>query len=777
MGRFGSTLSRLFRRSERNANPRLRLLMWATFAGLIFGAIECGKPLDDYLQIARNAVRQHKASGDVVIVGIDEKSLSHLSSWPWPRGEQAALVTHLDRLEARKILFTSGVSRKTNRKDDQALASALANSRAEVTVPIKFTINPTTGERTDSYPIPELRKHGRLAHVNVRYDSRMRVETLTYALDFGGEAYPSLSAAMAGTVGRSGETFPIDYAVDPRSIPVLSAIDVLQGKITEQQVRGKTIVIGTTAPELGDLYFFPGYFRLSSVYLHAMGAETLRGGTPVSGGWLIPYLLAVMGAFCTLRIRHVGLSLGVLGAAALTFLFLPLVLEAHRIWIDIVPALFLLLTAGGSLAWTSYREAFRLRGTVNVISGLPNLNALRQEEVETDRPLIAARILNYAEITSSLPPEDEKALVEQIAGRLCVGASDRKLYQGDEGIFAWFAEPAPLGTIGEHLEAVHALFRSPIVVAGNRFDLSIAFGLDAGNDRRHANRLGSALVAADEAAHEGLKWKEYDPEKLKEASWKLSLLSQLDAAIDAEELWIAYQPKLDLKTGRIFGAEALVRWTHVERGPVSPMEFVVAAEQNDRIEKLTSYVLDRAIAVAAAINNRGFGFELSVNLSARLIDNAGLAAMVTGILRKHGLAANRLTLEVTETAALNTSGNLEALLELRYSGVQISIDDYGTGLSTLDYLKRIPATEIKIDKSFVQALGRSRSDKLLVHSTIQLAHSLGQKVVAEGIEDRDTLDALSEMGCDVGQGYFIGKPMKFTSLLRYLIGEKKRRAA
>jgi EAL domain-containing protein (putative c-di-GMP-specific phosphodiesterase class I) len=605
----------------------------------------------------------------------------------------------------------------------------------------------------------------------------MQVPRLTYALEFGGEAHPSLSAAIAGTVGRSGETFPIDYAVDPQSIPVLSAIDVIQGNITEQQVRGKTIVIGPTAPELGDLFYFPGYFRLSSVYLHAMGAETLKEGAPLDGGWLIPYLLALLVAVCTLRIRHVGLSLAIIGAATVTFLFAPLVLEAHRVWIQIVPALFLLLTAGGTLAWINLRHTYRLRGTVNVISGLPNLNALRQEEVETDRPLIAARILNYAEITSSLPPEDEKALVEQIAGRLCVGAANRKLYQGDEGLFAWFEEPVPLGTIGEHLEAVHALFRSPIVVAGNRFDLSIAFGLDAENDRPHANRLGSALVAADEAAHEGLKWKEYDPEKLKEASWKLSLLSQLDAAIDAEELWIAYQPKLDLKTGRIVGAEALVRWTHAERGPVSPMEFVVAAEQSNRIEKLTSYVLDRAVAAAAAINARGIDFELSVNLSARLIDNGGLAAMVTGILEKHGLAANRLTLEVTETAALNTSGNLEALLELRYSGVQISIDDYGTGLSTLDYLKRIPATEIKIDKSFVQALGRSRSDKLLVHSTIQLAHSLGQKVVAEGIEDRDTLDALSEMGCDVAQGYFIAKPMKFTSLLRYLVGERKRQAA
>jgi EAL domain-containing protein (putative c-di-GMP-specific phosphodiesterase class I)/CHASE2 domain-containing sensor protein len=777
MVRFGSTLSRLFSRSKSNAKPRLRLLMWATLAGLVFGTIEFGEPLEDHLRIARNGVRQHKASGETVIVGFDDKSLRHLNSWPWPRRTQAALIRNLEKLGAEKILFDLDFSSRSNLEEDRAFASGLAEANRKVILSINFVMDPLTGERRDNYPLPEFRKHAGLAHINFRYNMQMHVWELPYALQFGGESYPSLSSEMAGVNGPSGETFPIDYAIDPRTIPVISAIDVVEGKVSAEQVRGKRVVIGTTSHYLGDIYFLPGYVRLPGVYLHAMGAETLRKGAPVKGGWLIPYLLAVMIGVCSLRIRHVGLSLGMLGAAAVTFLVLPLVLEGNRVSIQIVPALFLLLVVGGSLAWTSFRQAYRLRGTVNVISGLPNLNALRQEEVETDRPLIAARILNYAEITSSLPPEDEKALVEQIAGRLCVGSASRKLYQGDEGIFAWFEEPAPMGIIGEHLEAVHALFRSPIVVAGNRFDLSIAFGLDAGNSRLHANRLGSSLVAAEEAANEGLKWKEYDPEKLKEASWKLSLLSQLDSAIDAEELWIAYQPKLDLKTGRITGAEALVRWTHAERGPVSPMEFVVAAEQSDRIEKLTSYVLDRAVAVAAAINGRGIEFELSVNLSARLIDNAGLAAMVTRILQKHGLAANRLTLEVTETAALNTSGNLEALLELRYSGVQISIDDYGTGLSTLDYLKRIPATEIKIDKSFVQALGRSRSDKLLVHSTIQLAHSLGQKVVAEGIEDRDTLDALSEMGCDVAQGYFIGKPMKYTSLLRFLIGERKRRAA
>jgi EAL domain-containing protein (putative c-di-GMP-specific phosphodiesterase class I) len=167
-----------------------------------------------------------------------------------------------------------------------------------------------------------------------------------------------------------------------------------------------------------------------------------------------------------------------------------------------------------------------------------------------------------------------------------------------------------------------------------------------------------------------------------------------------------------------------------------------------------------------------------VNLSARLIDDRTLTPMITTLLERHGLDAARLTLEVTETAAISsTERSLEALLSLRYLGVQISIDDYGTGLSTLEYLKRIPATEIKIDRSFVSAISRSPSDRLLVNSTIQLAHSLGQKVVAEGVEDEETLQSLAAMHCDVAQGYLIGRPTTFRALSRTLLTQQKRRAA
>ncbi|HEX8534015.1 MAG TPA: EAL domain-containing protein [Allosphingosinicella sp.] len=778
MGRLSQIWGSIRERRRANKGSRARILLWCTLASLIFGVIEFGQPLDDLLRTIRNKPRQHAASGDIVVVGIDDRSFSRLQKWPWPRRYYGELAQKLDQLGARSIYFDLDFSSPSDAKNDAAFARALAKVGRKVTLATRFVADPVTGARTDNFPIASFREHTKLAHINVWYSPLGAVWNLTYALDYGGKTYPSFASAIARTPGRSGDEFYIDYATDLRTIPAISFADVIQGKVRPEQIAGKDIVIGPAAEELGDLYVFPGYGRMPGVYLHALGAETLKQGRPVSLGWFVPFLLAFLTCAVAASLRSIRAIAAVFVLGVGMFLLVPMLLEANLIFVDVLPALVMQVAMWISLAWVNFQKSYRERGILNSVSGLPNLNALRQEKFNAEQVLIAARIQNYAEVSSAMPPEEEKALVAQIAARLTLGAAGHKLFHGDEGIFAWFADQGMARSIGEHLDALHALFRSPVMIGDNPIDLTVTFGFDSGSNRSLSNRLGSALVATDEAAAEGLRWKEYDPAKLKDATWRLSLLTQLDAAIEAGDLWIAYQPKLDLVRQELVGAEALARWSHPEKGPISPIEFILAAEQSDRIEKLTTFVLDRAIGAAAIVNGKGIDFQVSVNLSARLIDHPDLASTVTELLAKHRLQPNRLSLEITETAALSTHGmSLEALLELRYLGVDISIDDYGTGLSTLDYLKKIPATEIKIDKSFVQAIEKSHSDRLLVHSTIQLAHSLGQKVVAEGVEDIETLKTLERMGCDLAQGYLIGRPMNFRALLKQLSGEGSKQTA
>jgi EAL domain-containing protein (putative c-di-GMP-specific phosphodiesterase class I)/CHASE2 domain-containing sensor protein len=760
--------------SKRTQKPEpkpWRLLLWTAFAGLIFGLIEAGEFLEQAMRVTRNNIHQHNASGQVVVIKIDDQALHQYGNWPWPRRYQAQLVDRLTAARVDRIFYDINFSFASDPADDRAFADAIARS-GRVTLLARSKIGPSEGSRVDSRPLPQLARHAKLGIASVEYDWQNAVWRLPYSAKVGRQQIPSFAAAIANVDGTADKQFRLDYSVRLTSIPAYSAGDVLRGRVSARQLAGKDVLIGIASDVLGDRYFIPGYGRGYGVYVHAVGAETLKQGRPIDFGWLLPMLLTLAAAALAITRNRPIQRFAVLSSAFVLISVLPGFLEPRLIFIDITPAMFVLVMVTTVLGW----RRFRVRGLVNPVSNLPNLNALRSNREGRKQALIAARILNYEEIAATLPANSERQLIDQIVSRLTVGAAQRTLYQGDSGIFAWFEEPqAPFGN---HLDALYSLFRNPARIAGKPLDLAIAFGVELGSGRSLDNRLASALVAADEAAHDGLKWKYHDPGTLEDASWKLSMLSQLDSAIDNGEVWVAYQPKFELSTRRIVGAEALARWTHPEKGPIDATEFVAAAEQHNRIGKLTDFVLDTAVGGAAQINRRGVDFNIAVNLSARLLADKGFTLRLSALLARHSLPPEHLTLELTETAALTGSGEgLDMIARLRELGVRIAIDDYGTGLSTLEYLKKIPANEIKIDQSFVKGMVDNRSDRLMVQSTIGLAHSLGRKVVAEGVEHREILDLLVEMGCDIAQGFAVGRPMSLDSLSKRIASDRKRRAA
>jgi EAL domain-containing protein (putative c-di-GMP-specific phosphodiesterase class I)/CHASE2 domain-containing sensor protein len=748
-----------------------RLLLWVALAGLISGLIGLGEAFEDALRVSRNGLHEHNATGQVVVIKIDDASLRQYGNWPWPRGRQADLVDRLTAAGAKRIVYDINFSFASNPAEDRRFAEAIRRS-GRVTLLTRYKIGAGDGKRVDSLPLPIFSRNAQLGVASVEYNWQNAVWRLPYAAKVEGRTVPSFAALLADAKGKPGEQFFVDYSLRFGSLPSYSAADVLSGRVSAKQLEGKDVVIGIASEILGDSYFLPGYGRSYGVYIHAMGAETLKQGRPLDLGWLPGFALALAAVTVVLLRRRVAESLAAFSIASTALLIAPIFTEARLIFFDVTPGLFVLILVATVLGWRRYRD----RGLVNAISNLPNLSALRANRAGHEQALVAVRVLNYEEIVATLPPNSERQLIDQIVARLKVGSPDRVLYQGDAGIFAWFENSRQ--PVGNHLEALYALFRTPARINGLSLDLTISFGVEVGSGRSPANRLASALVAADEAAHDGLKWKYHDPETLESASWRLSMLSQLDEAIDRGEVWVAYQPKLDLATRRIIGAEALARWTHPEKGPIAASEFVAAAEQHNRIGKLTDFVLDHAIAAAAQINKRGVTFDVAVNLSARLLSDRGFTLRLSASLARHGLPAHHLTLELTETAALAGSGEgLEMIGRLRDLGVNISIDDYGTGLSTLDYLKKIPANEIKIDQSFVKGIADNRSDRLMVQSTVGLAHSLGRKVVAEGVEHRDILDLLVEMGCDIAQGFAVGRPMGLDSLTKRLLSDRKRTAA
>lgn len=252
---------------------------------------------------------------------------------------------------------------------------------------------------------------------------------------------------------------------------------------------------------------------------------------------------------------------------------------------------------------------------------------------------------------------------------------------------------------------------------------------------------------------------------------QLAIVATLPAALARDELTLHYQAKAAMGDGTIAQAEALVRWVHPQFGFLPPDEFITVIEQSGNISLLTAWIIDRAARQCHEWLSRGLDIKVSVNLSALDLMNEDLPALLERSLRQYLLSPRQLALEVTESAVMrDPAAALAVLARLRDAGFALSIDDFGTGYSSLAQLKRMPVDELKIDKSFVLHLSESSEDRVIVKSTIDLAHTLGLKVVAEGVETVDAWHCLRELGCDVAQGYLIAKPLAPVDFEHYLRG-------
>jgi diguanylate cyclase (GGDEF)-like protein len=253
----------------------------------------------------------------------------------------------------------------------------------------------------------------------------------------------------------------------------------------------------------------------------------------------------------------------------------------------------------------------------------------------------------------------------------------------------------------------------------------------------------------------------YEPSEELESRDRLILMGEFRQAIERNELRLDYQPEVDPRTGEILALEALVRWRHPKRGPLAPDQFIPFAEQTGLIRPLTHWVIDKANSEVRSWQTRyGQPLAVAVNLSARDFQDPELPGFVEETLRRCDMPAERLKLEITETAVMaDAQRSLGTLGILKEMGLKLSVDDFGTGYSSLSYLKRLPVDEIKIDRSFVVDIVADQGAAAIVRATIDLAHSLGRTVVAEGVEDEETMLQLASLGCDAVQGYYFTKPL------------------
>ncbi len=252
----------------------------------------------------------------------------------------------------------------------------------------------------------------------------------------------------------------------------------------------------------------------------------------------------------------------------------------------------------------------------------------------------------------------------------------------------------------------------------------------------------------------------YDKIFEKETEDNLTLSTELKKAVLENELAIFIQPKVNLQTKEVHAAEALIRWIHPLRGMIFPDQFIPFAEEVGIIQLISQWMLVAACKTHVALKSKGIALQIAVNISTRDLIGQDLPSMIKRLFFQYKIGPEAISLEITESSVMDDAVRSEQILiKLAEMGLKISIDDYGTGYSSLAYLKKLPVQELKIDKSFVLKVDQNAQDATIVRSTIDLGHNLNLKVVAEGIENEASWQLLSQMGCDIGQGYFMAKPM------------------
>ena len=472
-----------------------------------------------------------------------------------------------------------------------------------------------------------------------------------------------------------------------------------------------------------------------------------------------------------------------LATAGVLASFAPVMAAAVQITLWLVPLLILPIVAIHRSAQTAaQRDQDALH---DPLTGLPNRELLRMRVARACRQgardgghvaVLLIDLDHFKEINDTLGHHVGDDLLRVVAGRLAGSLRPGDVVArlgGDE-----FAVLAPGlvssdDALGVGLRVLQTL-DEPFEVDGVQLDVRASVGVAVFPD--HGDTMDALLQRADVAMYAAKvdrgSVRVYDAATDDHTPERLALAAELKAGLDRGELFLEYQPKIDVPTGRTVGFEALVRWHHPRHGRLMPDEFLPVVENTGLIGPMTLVVLDLALSAAATWRAAGHAIPVAVNLSVRHLTDLSLPNQVAGLLTKFGLPAEALTLEVTETLIMNDPVRARDVLHLlRELGVGLAIDDYGTGYSSLAYLRRLEVDELKIDKSFLLEVATDPGNATIVRSTIELGHNLGLRVVAEGVECPTALALLRTWQCDLAQGYLFSRPLSLRDVTSWLAAQ------
>lgn len=738
---------------------RVKVAILAIFFGIFSAAIELPLPAEDLLRAVRAQLRARPVPQDIVVIAVDDESLNQLEVERPTRFHESELLDRLAAAGVDRIVYDRAHADRESPESDAAFVEALDRHKGKVWLGASPSM--TVGFHTTDklYPNKAFRDRAPWAAM-VGQGTPFGLSSLfPTAVMIEGRDVRSISSVLAGYEGPA-QWYRPDYAFRPSSIPTLRYADVLAGRFEPGTLKGKRVVIGNTFFRSPDVYVMPFVGRVSGVYFHVMGAHTLRQGRPLDLKWYPALLVAALaiGAQALNRRR----SSKALWAAAAGLPALTLVTDELGANFEVFPALL-------ALAWAAIGFRMLSRKYYSATADAMTTSAFDLDRSQPERDVYALRIANLAEMSEDWSAGELGDFVNTLITYI-KGPGDAGDVAFERDILVWLSPRMDSESLERHADGLALMLKTAISHDWQSANSAPALGIDTNHALPIGQRIKRAMQTADEAAARGVRFIINDAACLEARIHRYEILRVLEKGLRERNIGVAYQPKVELATGRIVGAESLIRWRPEGDDFVNPQELVLAAEASDQINELTLIVMETALTDAKQAIALDPSFKLAVNMSAKSISDTHLLFDIMTMLGRHAFPPENLTLELTETAKLQDQHIAAQISALRQRGIGLSIDDFGTGQSNLEYIEKLPSSELKIDKKFVQHMATSEESRAVVRATIEIAHSLGKVVVAEGVENHAVAATLRAMGCDQAQGYLFAQAIAMPELLAMMGG-------
>jgi predicted signal transduction protein with EAL and GGDEF domain len=751
-------------------------------------------------------------SDDIVIIAIDDASINELGRWPWTRERHAELLNMLTPVSPRAIGFDLLFSEaEQNNQADARFARAIAdnNQTALVVAPIQETEDARISERL---PIPDLAiEAAALGHVDVELDIDGITRHFYLHAGLGNPHWPSIALAMLKIGKQAPDTGFLSSPILPDVTPAhgwtrtqkvliafsdpddqprrLSYADVISGRVPVDDLKHKYVLIGATSAGIGDLISTPGnhsHQRMPGVEIIAQELNTLLQKQwlfELSGAAQLGLTVLLIFVFVTLiTLLPKKLTLvATLGGVIVTLLCSVYLLTVHGLWFAPATALIVILIAWP--LWTVWQhhlsehaaqrltEQLEAQSQHHFISGLPNqgklrdeLNSLSMSHKKNQSAALLVIQFNTPNTASFIARSMDEFILQTIADRLRNTTGKAFVAHLNDNDFAvLLRDITDVDTVEVFAEQLLVELHKPLQTSGEDATLTPHIGISIwptdSRDSTELLRQAYTAMFKSRMDNDALICM-YNVDIGNEIQARAELEYELSGALERDEFKVFYQPQVDTMTGKLVGAEALIRWTSPKLGVVSPDTFIPVAEQSRLIDTIGQWVMQTVCDDYNRIKDAGLDpVRLAVNLSPLQFNAPDLADDIARTLEQSNVDPEMLVLEVTESILMNNiSATVETMIELKNQGIALAMDDFGTGYSSLKHLQHFPLNSIKIDKSFTQDMERESTAEITI-SILDMAKRLRLHTVAEGVETASQADFYRRHGCDEIQGYLYSKPV------------------